>query len=243
MSPTSCPVCIVEDEAVLREEMAFQLRHHGYRVETFESAAGFYRHLAVQPRLVAVLDIGLEGEDGLAICQYLRQHRLDIGIIFVTARALRDDRLEGLAAGADAYLVKPVDMDELVLLIERLSLRFAAASAVAVPPPLPKAGGWHLDAQSLLLIAPRGDTVRLSMAEFQVVRRLLERPGEHCSHAEIATAMGLLPEEWDKHRVEVVVSRLRAKVARELTLSLPIRSVRGIGYAMASDERRMPRRL
>lgn len=228
---------------MLREEMAFQLRHRGYRVETFESAAGFYRHLAVQPRQVAVLDIGLEGEDGLSICQYLRQHRLDIGIIFVTARALRDDRLEGLAAGADAYLVKPVDMDELVLLIERLSLRFAAAGSVAMPPPLPKAGGWHLDAQSLLLIAPRGDSVRLSMAEFQVVRRLLERPGEHCSHAEIATAMGLLPEEWDKHRVEVVVSRLRAKVARELTLSLPIRSVRGIGYAMASDERRVPRRL
>jgi DNA-binding response OmpR family regulator len=243
VSPTSCPVCIVEDEAVLRQEMAFQLRHRGYSVETFESAAGFYRHLAVQPRLVAVLDIGLEGEDGLAVCQYLRQHRLDIGIIFVTARALRDERLEGLSAGADAYLVKPVDIDELVLLIDHLAARCAGGDGAAVPPALPKAGGWHLDAQSLLLIAPRGDSVRLSMAEFQVVRCLLERPGEHCSHAEIAAAMGLQPEEWDKHRVEVVVSRLRAKVARELTLALPIRSVRGVGYAMASDERRVPRRL
>ena len=122
-------VSLVEDEAVLRQEMAFQLGHNGFSVETFESASAFYRYLATRPRTIAVLDIGLSGEDGLSVCRYLRQHDDRMGIVFVTARSLREERLEGLASGADAYLVKPVDMDELMLILKRLATRFAQDDA------------------------------------------------------------------------------------------------------------------
>lgn len=95
-------VAIVEDEPVLLSELAFQLERHGFAVATFQTAAEFYRHLAVRPVRIAVLDIGLDGEDGLSICRHLRAHDPHIGIVFTTARSLRDERLLGLEAGADA---------------------------------------------------------------------------------------------------------------------------------------------
>jgi DNA-binding response OmpR family regulator len=108
-------IAIVEDERILRDELAFQLTHLGFAVETFETAAQLYRRLAVCRYAVVVLDIGLADEDGLSICRYLRRHDKQLGLVFITARATRDDRLTGLQAGGDAYLTKPVDIDELAL--------------------------------------------------------------------------------------------------------------------------------
>ncbi|OGP00598.1 MAG: hypothetical protein A2Z93_08415 [Curvibacter sp. GWA2_64_110] len=224
-------VSVVEDEAVLRQEMAFQLRHNGFAVETFESAAAFYRYLATHPRTIAVLDIGLSGEDGLSVCRYLRQHDERMGIVFVTARSLREDRLEGLARGADAYLVKPVDMDELMLILKRLAARFAQDDSAAAPA-RGGGGGWQLDPFSGFLLAPNQARLRLSMNEQQVFKALLARSGEVCRTGELALAIGFNPDEVDKHRIEVIVSRLRSKVERECGLVLPVRSVRGQGYVL-----------
>lgn len=239
---TPTHVCLVEDEEVLLEELSFQLRHRGFTVHGFRCAPELYRFLAAQACDVVLLDIGLPGEDGLSICQHLRRHRQDMGVIFVTARGLRHERLAGLSAGGDAYLVKPVDVDELQLLIHRLTARQRAqALPQALPLPPAHVDRWRLDDQSMELMGPGHACVRLSMTEFQVARCLLNKAGLACSHAEIAAAMGLMPDEWDRHRVEVVVSRLRTKVERDTGRSLPIRSVRGVGYAMAQEERLTPR--
>ena len=225
-------ISLVEDEPVLREEMAFQLAHNGFVVESFESAAEFYRHLAVQPNTIAVLDIGLPGEDGLSICKHLRQHNAQIGIVFLTARGNRESRLAGLELGADAYLVKPVDMDELVLVLKRLAMRFKTTAPSWSQ--LPNSGfannQWQLEAGASFIMAPNGIRVRLSVNESQVIRAMLLKAGEACGHTELALAMGLLPDEFNKHRAEVIVSRLRGKVERECGLRLPIQSVRGVGY-------------
>lgn len=228
-------ISLVENEAVLRMEMAFQLEHLGFHVEAFETAEKFYRYLAIRPRTIAVLDIGLDGEDGLSICRYLRQHDRRMGIVFVTGRSLRQDRLEGLAVGADAYLVKPVDMDELVLVLQHLALRFAAEDA---PPEPTSADGpdahspWRLEAGSPFLVAPNGTRVRLSLSEMQILGALGTPPGAVRTHAELALALGLLPDEADKHRIEVIVSRLRDKTRRESGLVLPLTSVRSVGYRL-----------
>lgn len=140
------PVAIVEDEPVLREELAFQLGHMGFVVSTFENANQVYRHLAVSSMPLVVLDIGLEGEDGLSVCQHLRAHNSRIGIVFVTARSLRDQRIEGLAAGADAYLVKPVDVDELALILRRLAERTTWPAAERRASPRDKQQ-WHIDGE------------------------------------------------------------------------------------------------
>lgn len=249
-SAIPCTIALVEDEAVLRHEMAFQLSQLGFKVETFESAVGFYRFLAVNEHVIAVLDIGLDGEDGLSICRYLRQHNQQIGIVLISARGLRHDRLAGLAAGADAYLVKPLDIDELVLILKRLDQRarlvpasaprpaMAAATAAAAAPSavaqsaanLARELGWQLSTAGTTLLAPNGGHIMLAANESQLLRRLVRRAGEVCSHAELGGALGIQPDELDKHRLEVIISRLRAKALRQTGMRLPLQSSRGAGY-------------
>jgi DNA-binding response OmpR family regulator len=225
-------VAIVEDEPVLREEMAFQLRHIGFRVEAYENAVQLYRGLAVLSFAVVVLDIGLDGEDGLEICGYLRQHDKRTGIVFVTARAMREDRLLGLEAGADAYLTKPVDIDELALVIGRLTER-AQVDRRATPiaqGDAENARQWRLEGIAEFLLAPNGTQVRLSATELQVIKTLLRKPDEVCTHRDLSIALGLLPDEYNKHRVEVIISRLRERVLRGTGLALPVYAKRGVGY-------------
>ncbi|WP_306603297.1 response regulator transcription factor [Azonexus sp.] len=227
-------IAIVEDETILREELAFQLTHLGFSVETFADASQFYRRLAVHRFAAIILDIGLDGEDGLTICNYLREHDKHVGIVFVTARAQRDDRLIGLHAGADAYLNKPVDVDELVLILQRLTERDMPTTTQA---PARSYDDWQLDNGGDFLRIPGGKRVRLSVNELRLLRVLLSKPGEVAVAQELACAIGLLPEEYDKHRLEVIISRLRDKVLRETGSPLPVLSKRGVGYLFQPEMR------
>ena len=229
-------VSIVEDEEVLREELAFQLEPYGFSIQTFADAPAFYRYMASRPLTVAVLDIGLEGEDGLSVCQYLREFDLSIGIVFMTARGLRDERLTGLAAGADAYLVKPVDVDELALILQRLGERLMLARPPVASVQPATVRPWALDAAKSELTTPNGIPIRLSINELSLMRLwLLEKPGQICTHAELANTLGLSPQGFHKHRVEVIVSRLRERVRRISGVALPLQSERGIGYLFEPD--------
>lgn len=231
IQPSAFTVAIVEDEPVLRDEMAFQLRHLGFAVETFEGATSFYRYLAVRPRTIAVLDIGLEGEDGLSVCRHLRAHDSDMGIVFLTARGQREERLTGLSAGADAYLTKPVDMDELVLILKRLALRFKSAP-VASKERVATGTPWCVEPGLGFVTAPSGVRIRLTVSEAQLLHLLSSKAGAACNQAEMALALGLHPEEFSKHRAEVIISRLRSKVERVAGVCLPLQAVRGVGYAL-----------
>jgi DNA-binding response OmpR family regulator len=131
-NPHTALVAVVEDDAALRDELSFQLQHHGFQVVAFADAYGLYRHMATNKVAAVVLDIGLPGEDGLSIARLLRGHDAQLGIVFLTARAQREDRLTGLQTGADAYLTKPVDLDELVLLLRRLLARLQGCAKTAL---------------------------------------------------------------------------------------------------------------
>lgn len=229
-------ISLVEDEPVLLEEMAFLLRRFGFSVECFSNALQFYRYLTSKPMTIAVLDIGLGDEDGLSICRHVRKHDKDIGIVFVTARGLRSDRLEGLSVGADGYLVKPVDIEELVLILRRLSRRFESQEAAT--PTLysnPASPAWQMDKASGLLIAPNGRRVRLTLNEIKLLKPMLENSSNISTHGELACALDLLPDEFNKHRIEVIFSRLREKTLRTCGLSLPLHSLRGMGYRWSTN--------
>ena len=234
---TSFTVAIVEDELVLREEMEFQLQYLGFKVESFENAAQLYRRLAVLKFNAVILDIGLDGEDGLSICQHLRQHDTQIGIIFATARGMREDRLLGLDNGADAYLIKPVDMDELVLTLRRLIQRASTHQASAETPKTgsAKVGDWCLDGTTGILTTPTGLGIRLSLSELQLLGNLMGKPEEVSVHNELSRSLGMMPEDFNKHRIEVILSRLRDKVRRETGGNLPVVSKRGLGYMFSLE--------
>ena len=251
-----CHVFLVEDEDSLRQDLSFLLQHRGYQVTACASAAEFYRHFAVKPASVVVLDIGLEGEDGLSICKHLRSHNPLLGIIFLTARGLRDDRVHGLMTGADAYMVKPVELDELCLTIDRLEdrLRLAqvnslsavsaawAAADVAPARPAPAVAEaseaapspmvWSFELGTGLITAPNGKSRRLTGNERTVVYALSQRDGQAVSVEELAVQLLIANPAEAKHRVEVIVSRLRRSVEQAVEIPLPLYLLRGTGYCL-----------
>ncbi|CRI66447.1 putative Transcriptional regulatory protein ompR [Thiocapsa sp. KS1] len=232
MPKSSYSVAIVEDEPVLRQELAFQLEHLGFDVQAFDSVEACYRYLAVRPRTLLVLDIGLEGEDGLSACRYLRAHEMAIGIVFVTARSLHQERIAGLEAGADAYLVKPIDPLELAAILTNLGHRLFGTGTNGVPE---QGNGsyWLIEPRAGVLMAPGEIRVPLSRDEQRLWEALLEHPDETCPTVRLAAALGMLPDDPHKHRIEVIISRLRGRVLQLTGRELPLRSVRGVGYRLS----------
>lgn len=241
MHERTCPytVALVDDEPILLDELGFQLRRHGFEVATFIQAAELYRHLAVNTRVVAVLDIGLPGEDGLSICQYLREHNKLMGIVLLTARGQRDDRIKGLAAGADAYLTKPVDLDELVLTLKRLGERLTMEGS-GFRPSQDKdeivVDGWRLRLASAKMVSSlTGAEVPLTLQEVMLLRALTRALPGVCSIESLGVALGMETEQLDKHRIEVIVSRLRTKIGRQTGETFPLHARRGAGYYLGTN--------
>jgi DNA-binding response OmpR family regulator len=223
----SCTVAIVEDEVVLREELAFQLRHHGFTVEAFETAAQLYRYLSVSRNIIAVLDIGLDGEDGLSICRHLRSHDSQIGIVFVTARGLHEDKLIGLAAGADVYLAKPIDVAELVLHLNRLSQRTVSSAEE-------QASEWMLHAHDWTLTSPSGITLTLTAKEHQLLRLLIQAHGEIVLKRDVIEHIFGARSINGDERIDVMLSRLRSKSREVLGEQIPLKTAHGTGYAFGA---------
>lgn len=226
-------IAIVEDEEIIREELAFQLEPYGFAVRTFADAPSFYRYLVTRPRTVVVLDIGLAGEDGLSVCKHLRSCDPNMGIVFMTARGLRDDRLTGLEAGADAYLVKPIDVAELALILQRLGERLRVSFNMNAVPASPS---WTLDEQKATLTAPNGVQIRVSVNELLLLRLMMrDRLGVTCTHAELSLSVGQSSPDANRHHLEVIISRLRERVNRLSGLPLPLHSERGVGYQFRDE--------
>lgn len=222
-------VAIVEDEPILREELAFQLTQMGFTVQAFTSIEEFYRYQVVGHQTILILDVGLQGENGVSACRYLREHDVKIGIVMVTARSLQIERIEGLAAGADAYLVKPVDEQELAIIIKNLAARLFGMRQDD-PPGQIEPCPWLIHHPLGVLQGPKGSTIRLSRDEERILSLLFEQPNTACPFVALANAIGMLPEDFDKHRLEVIISRLRQRVLRSMGEPLPIRNVRGLGF-------------
>jgi DNA-binding response OmpR family regulator len=241
-------IFLVEDDDVLREALRFVLEQNQYAVFAVTSAAELYRQMAVQSVDAVVLDVGLEGEDGFSICEYLRAHNPHLGIVFVTGMTAPDDRFKGLSCGADAYLTKPVDTRELLLILARIQDRWLAraaelsrlaaahgpemaGTAVAGPPPPPPTL-WTLRIASGLLQAPNGRTRRISSNERALLYGLGQAGGEPLSAEALAKILDFEVDDGHRHRIEVIVSRLRRNVEQSTGMHLPLMSVRGTGYCV-----------
>lgn len=223
-------VAVIEDLDALREETLQLLTDGGYAAWGAESAEAFYRALLSERADVCVVDLGLPGESGLEVISHLR-HTLDCGIIALTAWGTRERRLEGFARGADHYLVKPVDPDELLAIIQALWRRTGGQRGDRAPTTL-----WWIDPLSSELVTPARQRIGLTSTEYRLVEYLMDRPGETVTKATLFHALFSKEDdsavEPDPHRIDVIVSRLRVK-ARNMGEALPIRSVFGRGLVLA----------
>lgn len=222
----SLRVAVVEDDAVLREQVFVPgLVDHGYEVIGVGSAAELYRRMSTESFDVIVLDVSLSDESGFDVARHLRASS-SVGIVMLTARGDTRDRLRGLTSGADVYLHKPVEVELLIATLESLARRLNGTSE------LPSKLVWQMEVEGWRLVAPNDAVVDLSNLERRVLRLLWKAAGKLVTYATIIAELAEGEKEFDPHRLEMIVYRLRRKVFKKTGLKLPLHAIRGQGYVL-----------
>ena len=227
-------VTVVEDDPDLCGSIVRYLTLVGMNITRAGSGAELDQVLTGFTPDLLVLDVNLPGEDGFSIAARLRSSS-KMGIVMLTARGQLNDRVLGLTAGADAYLVKPVQFRELEAVIHSLTRRLRDAPPEEKPDRSDEAGrAWGFDAASWSLITPAGKQVPLTNAEYRVLQVLTAEPGASVARDEIASALGKSVGGYDDRSIDAVMARLRRKVTVATGENLPIRAVRSVGYVFAA---------
>jgi DNA-binding response OmpR family regulator len=210
---------LVEDDRMIGDTLRAALRMEGHAVDWVRDAAAAEGTLASERFDLVLLDLGLPQGNGLDVLRSLRARGDATPVIVLTARDGPGDRVAGLDAGADDYLVKPFELDELGARI-RAVLRRQAGRAM----PLLAHGGVTLD-PATRQVMQGGQPVLLSAREYAVLELLMQRPGAVLSRAQIEDRLYGWGEEIESNAVSVYVHQLRKKLGPEF-----IRSMRGVGY-------------
>jgi DNA-binding response OmpR family regulator len=210
---------LVEDDRMIGDTLRAALRMEGHAVDWVRDAAAAEGTLASERFDLVLLDLGLPQGNGLDVLRSLRARGDATPVIVLTARDGPGDRVAGLDAGADDYLVKPFELDELGARI-RAVMRRQAGRAM----PLLAHGGVSLD-PATRQVMQGGQPVLLSAREYAVLELLMQRPGAVLSRAQIEDRLYGWGEEIESNAVSVYVHQLRKKLGPEF-----IRSMRGVGY-------------
>ena len=218
-------ITLIEDDIDLGQAVADHLRAQGHAVEWLKTAAQA-RKLLGQPEVpethLALLDLGLPDADGMDLLAEVRARAHALPVLLISARDQIRDRIQGLAAGADDYLVKPFDLDELSARIEAVARRYA----LTPPPQLVLAGGAQVDFAALAA-RHQGQAVMLTAMEWSLLRCLASRPGHTWSKESLARHLYERGAESDSNTLEVLISRLRRKLGTEA-----ISTTRQLGYRL-----------
>ena len=214
---------LIEDDTALRTGLARQLEADGYRVDQAgdgEEALFLAREYPVD---LAIVDLGLPKLNGITIVQRLRADGRDIPILILTARSTWQDKVQGLEAGADDYLVKPFDYPELAARVKALLRRsLKATSDVLALGPL----AIDFSAQAAKL---HGEPLDLTTFEYRMLEYLVRERARVVTKQELSDYLYPHGEDRDSNVLEVLIGRLRRKLDPEGKLA-PIETVRGRGY-------------
>jgi DNA-binding response OmpR family regulator len=224
-------IVVVEDNPVAREMLLASLHRTGHHATGVSDSTGLYRECLNGLPDIVVLDVDLPGTDGLAIARELRalSRTERIGIIMATSLGHIKDRIDGINSGADLYLTKPIDLDELEAYIQRIYRRIE-------PGAQPAATCWIYQKAKSQLVAPNGVVVSLSHTESAFIGILAQNAGGVVKRRDIIMlALKENPLSYDQRRLETMVSRLRKKLRVACLASAPIKVAHSLGY-MFSDE-------
>lgn len=221
---------VVEDEPALRELLLDYLSAQGFPVEAVADGAGLRAALAAGRFDLVLLDIGLPGESGLELAALVRRAPGPPGLLFLTGRESLEDRLAGLAAGADDYLAKPFEPRELLARIRAILRRLPATpSAVGSARTVPF-GRCRLDPEGRRLLAPDGAEIAVTAMEWEILQAFARHPRQVLSREQLgrlAHGRELGPED---RSIDVRITRLRRKIEADPEHPVTIRTVRGQGY-------------
>jgi two-component system OmpR family response regulator len=244
---TAVHIAVLDDEIEITRLLATYLEGRGFRVTQLHRGADLMGLMPADPPALVLLDLGLPGEDGLAIARQLREH-WQCGLVIVTGRGDAVDRIVGLEVGADDYVTKPFDLRELLARINAVLRRVAPAAAAApVAAPEPAAGGaaasrrrlgfegWLLDVDARRLLDPAGAEVELTAGEFDLLCAFAQHPGRVLSRDFLLEqTRGREAAPFDR-TIDVQVGRLRRKIEADADHPQIIKSVRGAGYVFVPE--------
>jgi DNA-binding response OmpR family regulator len=219
-------ILLVEDDPLLGDGLTAGLRQTGLAVDWVKDGVAADHALKSERFDLVVLDLGLPRLSGMEVLRHLRARPADAGgntpVLVLTARDATGDKVAGLDAGADDYLVKPVDLDELAARVRALTRRAAGRTMPQIQhgaltlDPIARQVRWH------------GEAVELSAREFDLLQTLLENTGRVMTRTQLEGALYGWRDEPDSNALEVHIHHLRRKLGNEL-----IKTLRGIGYTIS----------
>jgi DNA-binding response OmpR family regulator len=214
-------ILLAEDDLLLGDGLRAGLRQLGFQVDWVRDGVAAERELRAEPYAAVILDLGLPQKDGLDVLASARRAGHKVPVLVLTARDAVPDRIRGLDSGADDYVVKPVDLNELAARLRALVRR-----ACGQPQECLEAQGIVLD-PAARSVHRHGDAMALSTREFDLLHALMLNAGRVLTREQLEQHLYSWGQEVDSNAVEVHVHHLRRKLGAEL-----IQTVRGIGYVL-----------
>lgn len=218
-------VLLVEDDALLGDGLRAGLQSYGYRVDWLRDGEAALAALAANEMAAVVLDLGLPRLDGLAVLRAMRARGDATPVLILTARDTVSDKIDGLDAGADDYLIKPFDLDELAARLRALIRRGQGRAT-----PLLTHGQLSVDVAARRATLA-GQELDLSAREFALLEILLANAGRALTRSQLEEQLYGWDSEVESNTIEVHIHHLRKKCGGDL-----IRTLRGVGYMIEKAE-------
>ncbi|GHB17257.1 DNA-binding response regulator [Pseudovibrio japonicus] len=217
-------VLLVEDERLIADAIKAFLERHEFRVDWVDDGLVAEEALHTGEFDLVILDLGLPGQDGLDFLRAIRDDKADVPVLILSARETTKNRIDGLNLGADDYLTKPFDMEELLARCRALVRRSAGRSRMLL-----EHGRLTLDLDQKKA-SYDGKEVVLQPLAFRLLTILLERRGRVVSKSDLMEKLYGWDENAESNVLEVYVSQIRRKITSKL-----IRTIRGVGYIVDED--------
>lgn len=216
-------VLVVEDNALLRHHLQVQLRELGNQVDAAEDAKEADYFLSEHMPDIAIVDLGLPGEDGMSLLRRWRGHDVTLPILVLTAREGWQDKVEVLSAGADDYVTKPFHLEEVVARMQALMRRNSglASQLISMPP-------FQVDL-SRRELSINGNLIKLTAFEYTIMETLIRNAGKVVRKDALMLQLYPDAELRESHTIDVLMGRLRKKIQAEHSGDV-ITTVRGQGY-------------
>lgn len=219
-------ILLIEDDFMIAESTVTLLTYHGFQVEWVNHGLAGLNYIKEHSVDLVILDLGLPMMDGMTVLKNIRQHQPSLPVFIISARDQLQQRLDGLNQGADDYLIKPYEFDELLARINALLRR---SKPILETKTVLSHAGLILD-ESNVAATFHGQAIELSNREWALLLALLSHPNKIFSKANLEEKLYSFEHDINSNTVEVYIHHLRSKLGKDF-----IRNIRGLGYRLGQN--------